>query len=109
QSKTGRVEKRASAEHRRRTEAIRQSAREWLRRAPQQHLDGKRQREHVAAPTICARHRREEKSEAGARPEPDGADQTAAHQNERKLARELKTVDGRRSADCARLVSHRAD
>jgi hypothetical protein len=42
---------------------------EWLRRAPQQVLQGERQREYIAAPAVVRRHRRQEKAERGARPE----------------------------------------
>jgi hypothetical protein len=59
-----RIEERTDAQHQRRPVAVGERTGERLRRAPQQHLDREREPEHVAAPAVFGRHRREEETEA---------------------------------------------
>ena len=59
---TERIEDRPQAEDRRGSIMVCHRPGHGLGRAPQQHLDGEREREHVAAPPMCTRHRGEKKS-----------------------------------------------
>jgi hypothetical protein len=55
------VKQRAHHENPDRTELVGQRTGERLACAPQQHLDGECQREHIAAPVVGFRHRRQKK------------------------------------------------
>ena len=68
------------------SETVGDGADERLRGAPDQNLDRQRQREYVAAPAIGRRHRRQEQTKRGARPEAERADQAAANENDERRA-----------------------
>src|SRR5581483_5672927 len=75
-----------------------------LRRAVNQRLRGDRKREHLAAPAVRIRHRREEQAERRARPEPDHRDEAAADDDYGGRAPGGgRTDDGQWKADAFRL------
>jgi hypothetical protein len=81
-----RIEQRPGPQDANRAEAVRHSAGEWLADAPQQILDGDREREHVAAPIARDRQRREELAESRARAEAQQGDDAAASHHESRCA-----------------------
>ena len=80
----GGVEDRAGAQHAHRAEAVGDGAGEWLRRAPEQVLDGDGEREGFAAPAVLERHRRQELADRRTRPEGDQRDGAADRDQHRR-------------------------
>src|SRR5215470_16905314 len=89
-----RVEDRAGAEHGRGAITIRQRAGHRLGRAPEQHLDGEREREYVTSPAVCAGHRGQKEAQPGTRAETDERDQATAGQDEGGGAPQARITGG---------------
>src|SRR5262249_59449319 len=80
------VERAARAQHAHGTEAIGDGAGKRLANTPEDILNSERQSEYVAAPPVGLRHRREKKTECGARPKADHGDETPAANDHGRLA-----------------------
>jgi hypothetical protein len=96
QREAGGEHQRAGAEHPHGAEAVGDDAGERLADAPQQILQGERERKDVATPVIGLRHRRQEEPESRARPERHHRDQTAEADDEEGRAPGAGNGDGRR-------------
>src|SRR5262249_22690913 len=89
-----RVKHRPGAEHGGGAITIRERAGHRLGRAPEQHLDGEREGEHVASPALGARHRSEKEAQPGTRAETDERDQATAGQDEGGGAPQARITGG---------------
>src|SRR5215831_2218563 len=91
------VKSAAGPQHAHGAVAVGDGAGKRLAEAPEDVLDRQREAEHVAAPIIGLRHRREKEAKRGARAKADHGDETAAqHDHERRAPADRRSSRGGR-------------
>jgi len=98
QDQADRVKRAAGAQYAHGAVAVGDCAGKRLADAPEDVLNRERQAEHVAAPVVGLRHRREKEPKRGARPKADHGNETAAHHDHhwRAPAERRSSLDGRK-------------